>query len=54
MVGWSTDGSGLTAILLVPAMAPSMDLGEALDGSGVGGQFSFDEELSGEYDRSRQ
>ena len=41
-------GSGLTAMLRVLATAPSMDLEEALDGSGVGRWFSFDEELSGE------
>ena len=47
-------GSGLTAIPRVPATAPSMDPEEALDGGSVGGWFSFDKELSSEYDRSRQ
>ena len=41
-------GLGLTAMLRVPAMAPSIDQEEALDGGGVGGWFSFDEALSGE------
>ena len=41
-------GSGLTAKLRVPAMAPSMDLEEAFDGGGIGGWFSFVEELRGE------
>ena len=41
-------------MLRVPAMALSMDLEEALDGGGVGGWFSFNEELSGEYECSRQ
>ena len=39
-------GSGLTAKAPVLAMALSMDPSvEALDGGGIGGWFSFDEEL---------
>ena len=41
-------GSELTAKVRVPAMALSMDPEEALDGGGVGGWFSFNDELRGE------
>ena len=51
MAGQPTGDSGLTAKVL--ATGPPEEL-EVLDGSSVGGWFSFDEELSGEYDRSRQ